>query len=117
MKRYAAALIALMIAGILSIVMIIATAIPAGASTWTTVRSVTQSDAAGKVIFADGTFDWLTPGESTYYYRSEPRVLQVGVGKCLKVSANGGTFWPTSDRNYELKDGVQYAVKIWWCYS
>lgn len=100
----------------LGVMVLLALATPAqAANTWTTVRSVSQSTETARVYFKDGSFDILTPGESTYYYASEPRVVQKGYGNCMKVSLNGGSFWVSNDPNYDLVDGGQYAFKFWRC--
>lgn len=90
-----------------------ATATPVQAGSWTTVRSVASSTSPVKVIFRDGGWDYLTPGESSHMYRAQARVIQRAPDVCVKLSTNGGTWKRLTARTTYLRAGTQNRVKAW----
>jgi hypothetical protein len=85
---------------------------------WTQVRSTTTSNARFSVIMRDGATLVLRPGESTSYYRTEPRVVQWNPGVCVKVQVGPtGSWWtlPTTRRQWTPPEDKASSVKAWSC--
>jgi hypothetical protein len=94
-----------------------ATAAPADARGWTSVRSVTQSTAAVLVMMKDGTTQRLVPGGTTLHYRSEPRVVQIDSHACVKVSTDGRPWRQlrATTRQWTPPEDRSTRVKVWRC--